>query len=165
MGNFLTVSEQVNFLCILCAFVRDTFFSQRHKGTHEVFFLLPSAVCRLLVAAMPRWVLCGSKKLTAKCVKYNFTPFTLPQSANKFASLCLIGRLPTAGRQRAVLHTWGTNHVISRVSRCQSAIADTTARRSVAYLSAPTRKLVSGLYTTPAKMADLIFLQNRVNYR
>ena len=67
---------------------------------------------------------------------------SLNQSANKFASLCLI---TTAGRQRAVLRTWGTNHVIPCVSRCQSAIADTTARRSVAYLSAPTLKLVSGL--------------------
>jgi len=59
-----------------------------------------------------------------------------------------LGRLPTAGRQRAVLGTWGTNHVIPHVSRCQSAIANTTARRSVAYLSAPTRKLVSGLTLT-----------------
>jgi len=52
--------------------------------------------------------------------KGNLSP--LRQSANKFASLCSLGRLPTAGRQRAVLRTWGTNHVILRVSRCQSAI-------------------------------------------
>ena len=57
-------------------------------------------------------------------------------------TLCKLGRLPTAGRQRAVLRTG------SRL-RLQSAIADATARRSVAYLSFFTARAVTAKYAKP----------------